>query len=379
MHGIVSKGIKRVKQAPGRACALVLAQPDGQGPKGEKAGMVKWRFVSEITPSVRTRAPGILRTLATAFDHVAARPYLILPAFVLDLFLWFGPRLNLAALFNALAASLVVPATARPEVADQIALAKDLLTSFGSQFNLFSVLSTFPVGVPSLMAGTMPMVTPVGEPTTIALSDPKAIALTWLCLTVAGLGLATVYHAAVARAAAPRSPAARPWALWGKVLVMSAGAYLGLGVIVGASLMAAALVTLITPFLGTGVAFLGFTLLFWSGVYLVFTPHGLVGYRLGLVPSMRESVRIVRRDFFPVVGLLSTLVILSWVAARVWELPSADSWFSLLAVVGHAFVSAMVLLASYVFYVGRHEALAAESPAPDAGEPVIDRRDARGA
>jgi hypothetical protein len=94
---------------------------------------------------------------------------------------------------------------------------------------------------------------------------------------------------------------------------------------------------------------------------------------------MRESVRIVRRDFFPVVGLLSALVLLSWAAALVWELPPADSWFGVLAILGHAFVSAMLLMATYVFYVGRREALAASQPAPAPDEPAVDRRDARGA
>jgi hypothetical protein len=332
--------------------------------------------VSEIT---RPKTPGLVRILATAFDHVAARPYLLLPAVALDLFLWFGPRLNLAALFNELAASLAVRAGVQPEVADQLALIRQMLTDVGSKFNLFSALSTFPVGVPSLMATTMPASTPFGEPATISLTGSGSIVVTWLALTLAGLGLATVYHAAIARAAGPRSAAPRPLLLWGRVVVMSAAAYPGLGLVIGASLMAAALVALITPYLGTGVAFLGFSLLFWSAVYLVFTPHGLVGYRLGLLPSMRESVRIVRREFFAVVALLSTLVLVSVVAARVWELPPADSWFGLLAVVGHAFVSALVLLASYVFYVGRHEALTAETAAAQVGEPAVEGRDARGA
>jgi len=342
--------------------------------------MVKWRFVSEITPSPTVKAAGVLRTLAAAFDRMTARPYLILPALALDLFLWFGPRLNLSAIFNALAASLVTPVGGPPELADQIVLAKQLVIEFGERFNLFSALSTFPIGAPSLMAATMPMSTPLGEPQVIPLSDPAAIVLTWMALTFVGLGLASVYHAAVARVAAPSSPGTRPWTLWGKVLLMAAAAYAGLAIIIAASVLAAAVVTLITPFLGTGVAFLGFTLLFWSAVYLIFTPHGLVGYRLGLVPSMRESVRIVRRDFFAVVALLSMLVILSWTAGLVWELPTADSWFSLLAILGHAFVSAMVLVASYIFYAGRREALAAAGQtATAADESAVDRRDARGA
>lgn len=335
--------------------------------------------MSEITPSARPSAPGIVRALSTAFDRMAARPYLILPALALDLFLWLGPRLNLAAVFNALAASLVPPAATSPELAEQVTLAKEMLTTFGARFNLFSALSTFPIGVPSLMAGTMPSTSPLGQPGSVTLSNPATILLTWGALTLAGLGMASLYHAAVARAAGPRSPVARPAGLWFNVVGMALVCYIGVGIIVLTSLVLASLVTLITPFLGTGVAFLGFSLLFWMAVYLIFTPHGLVGYRLGLLASMRESVRIVRRDFFPVVGLLSALVLLSMGGDLVWELPPADSWFSVLAVLGHAFVSAILLMASYVFYVGRREAYAADRPAPAPDEPAVDRRDARGA
>jgi hypothetical protein len=229
------------------------------------------------------------------------------------------------------------------------------------------------------MSATMPMATPIGAPQVIPLSDPVAILLVWIALTVVGLGLASLYHTAVARAAAPAATVAHPWRLWWKVLGMAAATYLGMGMVILASLVAASAVTLITPFLGTGVAFLGFTILFWLAVYLIFTPHGLVRYRLGLLSSMRESVRIVRRDFFTVVALLSTLAILSWATSLVWELPPGGSWFAALAVLGHAFVSAMILVASYVFYVGRREALVAQPLAPVPDESAVDGRDARGA
>jgi hypothetical protein len=47
------------------------------------------------------------------------------------------------------------------------------------------------------------------------------------------------------------------------------------------------------------------------------------------------------------------IILVSWLTDLVWQLPQAESWFSALAVLGHAFVSATVLVASYVFYVGR--------------------------
>ena len=70
---------------------------------------------------------------------------------------------------------------------------------------------------------------------------------------------------------------------------------------------------------------------------------------------------------------------LSWVTNLVWELPPGISWFGALAVLGHAFISAMLLVASYVFYVGRREALVAQPLAPVQDEKAVDGRDARGA
>jgi hypothetical protein len=72
-------------------------------------------------------------------------------------------------------------------------------------------------------------------------------------------------------------------------------------------------------------------------------------------------------------------VILSWLTGLVWQLPPADSWFGALAILGHAFVSAMLLIASYVFYVGRREGLLIQDRQAALSDPAIQRRDERGA
>lgn len=336
--------------------------------------MIKWRFVTEITPSLRPVASGVFRALLGGFDRIAARPFLILPPLLLDLFLWLGPQIRLTALFAFLASRLWPPTDASADLVEQLALVREMLSGFGAQFNLISSASTFPIGVPSLMAATMPVATPVGAPSVLEVSEPLTILAAWLGLTVFGLTLALLYHGALARVAAPNAAGGGFTRPWMTILAMAAAAYLGVGVILLASLLAASLVSLITPFLGTGVAFLGFTVLFWLGVYLAFTPHGVVRYRLGLLPAMRESVTIVRTSFFPTIGFLAVVVLISWLSGMVWQMPQPESWFSLLAVLGHAFVSAMLLTASYVFYVGRRQALLAPG-----GGSGMDRRDLRGA
>lgn len=314
-----------------------------------------------------------MRALAAGFDRIAARPYLILPPFALDLFLWLGPRIRLTEVFAFLASRLTAPIDAGPDLIDQLALVRETLSGLAVQFNLLSAASTFPLGIPSLMSATMPAETPLGPPTAFEVTEPLLLLLAWAGLTVVGLSMATVYHRALARAASPSDASGGLPRLWTTILAMAAAAYLGIGLILFVSVLAASVVSLITPFLGTGVAFLGFTVLFWLGVYLIFTPHGVVRYRLGLVRAMRESVAIVRTSFFPTIGFLTATVAISWISGLVWEMPRPESWFSLLAVLGHAFVSATLLTASYVFYVGRRQALLA----PVEGN-AMDRRDPRG-
>lgn len=322
---------------------------------------------------------GVLRSLATGFDRVAARPYLILPPLALDLFLWLGPRLHLGRAFETMAATLAAPAGGPSELADQVSVLQEALRTLGTQFNLFSALSSFPIGVPSLMASTMPAKTPLGQPRFWSITDPGAILGIWVGLTILGLGLAAGYHRAVSGATAPQ-PASDGLAVWLRVLAMAGIAYLILAVVGFASVLAGSMVSLVVPFLGPGIVFLGFTLLFWAAVYLAFTPHGLVRSGLGLARAMRESVELVRRNLFPTVVFLTTLVLISWIAGYVWELPSADSWFASLAVLGHAFVSAMLLAASYIYYAGRRATLLATAPPETpADNSTTDRRDARGA
>jgi hypothetical protein len=103
------------------------------------------------------------------------------------------------------------------------------------------------------------------------------------------------------------------------------------------------------------VAFLGFTFIFWAVIYLAFTPHGIVMYRLGILRAMIESVTLVRWNLLPAVGYLGLAFVIAWLGNQVWVLPHEDSWYAILAIGGHAFVSATLLAGSYVFYQSRRE------------------------
>jgi hypothetical protein len=101
--------------------------------------------------------PGIIGSLRTGFDAIAAHITAILLPLALDLLLWLGPHLSMNQLIqpwlpqlqSMLASGTVISAS---DIKNQM----DGYTQFFQKFNLLSVLRTFPIGVPSLMSGRRP-------------------------------------------------------------------------------------------------------------------------------------------------------------------------------------------------------------------------------
>src|SRR3972149_7226915 len=145
--------------------------------------------------------------------------------------------------------------------------------------------------------------------------------------------------------------------------------FLGFALAGGLLLLAVGVTTLLLPLIGAGVLFLGFSLLFWVGIYLSFPPHGIVRYNFGVVRAMLESFALVRWNMLSTVGFLVLALGITWLANLIWSLPATSSWFALLAILGHAFVSTMILTGSYAFYQGRREWLGGAGPGRASGRP----------
>lgn len=317
--------------------------------------MVESEPVGTTNQGPAQRPIGVLTSLARGFDRVAARPVLILPPLALDLVLWLGPRLGIAPFVRASAQGLAAPPGADALVQQQISAFQAIFNELAVRLNLLRSLSSLPVGIPSVMAGLMPASGPIQVGPRIELSDPVTILGLWLLIGIVGLGMGTWYHRAIAASVAPDSepiPLATGWLR----MVMAAGlGYIGLVVGTAAILILGWAAAWILPLLGVGVSFVAFSLFFWLVVYLVFTPHGIVRYRMGLFSAMTESMLLVRWNFLPTVGFLTLVVVISWVTGMVWSLPEPVSWISSLSIAGHAFVSTMLLVSSYEFYQGRRE------------------------
>ncbi len=275
---------------------------------------------------------------------------------------------------------MILPPNTDPIIADQMKSVLEAWAAFGDRFNLLStlggfpnnqvlkvpgmapmfnpisILSIFPVAIRSVMAARMPVENPFGILVSIELYDPLQVIGLWIVLTVIGLGLGTLFHRAIAAGVAPEAKLGSAWRsvmqimlfmflLFGVVLFAGTGMMLVIGLV---SLLFSATISML-------LLFFGFSMVFWVAVYLAFAPHGIIRYRLNLFRAMAESAAIVRRNFLGTISFIVLAMGIGYVGSWVWLLPPEDSWFNILGILGHAFVSATILAASYIFYQGRYE------------------------
>jgi hypothetical protein len=298
---------------------------------------------------------GILASLAAGFDRIAGHPMLILPPLALDLLLWFAPQLRATRLIGGLAGVMVAPTYVDPTLAEQVKMVQQTFADLAARFNILSALSTIPAGVPSLMAARMPAANPQGLPLTVETNGLALVVAEWILFTLVGLGLGALYQVLIARQVAPRAEVATFGEAWRRLIGLSAGTYAALLLLLTITGVVVSAAALVLPLLGAGLMFITFSIGFWLAIYLAFTPHGIIRYRFGLWKAMRQSIRLVRWNMPYSVAFLALIMLATYATGWVWAMPAEDSWFCLLAVVGHAFVSATLIAASYAFYQGRHE------------------------
>ncbi len=330
-----------------------------------------------VTPSgsdpAPIRPPQLIQSLAGGFNAVAGHIYLILLPVALDLLLWFGPHLRVKELVQPVVVDLVQIArsSSAPENRALWDGMENLWIDFLEGFNLTSLLSTFPVGVPALMGAQSPMQTPVGIPPMIEATSTGQILLGWLALTLAGLALGTLYFAGIAQCSTQaakgiecdsnlpgREPGgkmpsfrARVLAWQGIQVVLLLLVLVAIGlVILIPTVMMTSFLFLISPLLSQFVMLLISFSAVWFLVPLIFSPHGIFLCGMSVFNAMLNSTRVVRFAL-PGTGMFLVIAIVIYQGLSVlWRVPPDNSWMALVGILGHAFISTGLLAASFVYY-----------------------------
>jgi ABC-type proline/glycine betaine transport system permease subunit len=106
----------------------------------------------------------------------------------------------------------------------------------------------------------------------------------------------------------------------------------------------------INPVIGQGVVlFLG-VLSMWLVVPLFFFPLGIFVRGQNVFRSILSGLQLARFTL-PSSSLFVLSVLLISIGLNfVWSIPPADSWMSLVGILGHAFITTALLAASFIYY-----------------------------
>lgn len=300
--------------------------------------------------------PSLISALLAGFDSITTHIALILFPVALDLLLWFGPHLEVKSLMNSLVSWLASVSGQGGQNTDQLVQAIQELGKQYGGFNILSALRSYPVGIPSIMAGRLPVSTPVGVPLiSLDINSIIGVLILWFLLTFVGLVLGSLYFLEVANASTSRQG--------GLVTILKEWFRTSVNVLLLTLLWAALLLAVSVPagciisamaMGGTTLITVGYLLygavLIWLLFPLVLSPHGIFVNRDNFLVSLKNSVRITRMTL-PTTGLLILcIIVISQGLNLLWWVPGETSWLALVGVIGHAFVASGLLAASFIYY-----------------------------
>lgn len=301
--------------------------------------------------------PRLMNSVVAGFNTVAGHIQLILIPLLLDIFLWFGPHLRVNDLFKPVINEWMnsVMQMGSADMTQLVVENRKVFQELFQSLNLFSLVRTWPIGVPSLIAPLGAMDTPFGAAPIQEITTIRMAFLAWLGILVLGIVIGSLYFLAVAFFSADTRPQPSvKWALKGIIQTFS----LTIAVLIAliALMIPAALVLSVSAMISPGIAqiillVITFFML-WSVLPLVFSPHGIFSYGQSALVSILTSARLVRH-FMPGTGMfVLILILLSEGLDVVWRAAPSNSWMTLVGIAGHAFVTTSLVAASFIYYQG---------------------------
>ena len=303
--------------------------------------------------------PGVMGSLRDGFYTVSSHVWLILLPLLLDVLLWLGPRLSVGTLikpffelaFNQMRTTLTSSSDLQRFTAYQSTFSEVV-----ERFNLLSLLGrlqTFPVGISSLLAQTMPVKTPLGSQDVVQITSlPGLLGLAFL-FTVIGWTIGGLYFrwvSGMALGGASRvAMISLSWAVI-QTLILSVIWVIGLMVIFVPMMFILTFLTMLSPLLASGILLLALFFSFWLIVPLFFTPHGIFVRRQNAFYSIFTSLRMARFTLPTSALFVLCVFLLSTGLNYLWSVPTGDSWMLLVGIAGHAFITTALLAASFVYY-----------------------------
>lgn len=287
--------------------------------------------------------PSVIKTLGNGFNTVANHIYLILLPVLLDLFIWLYPGISISKYTQP---ALQYIADLSPDLpAEAIQILSDLFQNF----NLFTLLRTMPIGVASLFSASLEQINPLAATSAFEVSGLSQLLGFILLINIAGILLGWVYFRQIADVSAkPIRPRAFRQAL-NVLLITLAWLVFFLLINIPVSLLIL-LVGALSGILRTIVVILLMIPASWLLLYVYYSYYPLFLNDLGIISALKKTFTVVRFSA-PTLGWFSIIsLMLSEGLNLLWSSAPANSWVSIVGILGHGFISAGLLAASFIYY-----------------------------
>ena len=299
--------------------------------------------------------PGIIASLRAGFDAIAANIVLILLPLGLDILLWFGPRWRVNKLFGPILISFTQTVAASdfpPEQIKAMQFSVEEVLSLLRDFNLVSVMRTFPIGVFSLMSGVIPTDTPLGTPYSVQIESGFAF-IFWIGLLVfAGWVVGGLFFRWVANTIGHSDETGKlevGQAVFQTILLSLS--WIVILFVLGLPVMfVLSFFELISPILARVLLLIISIISMWLLVPFFFMPHGIFIKKQNAFVSIISSLRMARYTL-PTSSLFVFCIALIAIGMNfLWAIPDTDSWMALIGITGHAFITTSLLASSFIYY-----------------------------
>jgi hypothetical protein len=328
---------------------------------------------------------GIINSLSSGFDAITKRIWLISIPVLLDLYLWMGPRLSIYPLVKRALSFVALPPNASPEELLLLTETKRLLEQAIQSFNAFSFLIIRKLGMPSLISPN-PWLETLGitlnisrlltfqAPETSFLSRPLPVIEVrsesvllglYILLSLVGMLIGCSYLGLIAQEVRDNQVNVahvlrRVWIWWARVALIAILFFMGLLMLGVPLLVIIALLNLLSrnvaQLIGNFFIISSIWVGIWLYIYLFFFVNALILNDTGILRAIWNSFIVVRRNFWSTIGLMLLIGLIGAGFSIIWRMLSTNSWGTLLAIVGNAYIGSSLAAASFTFYRDRYVA-----------------------
>ncbi len=313
--------------------------------------------MDKLEKTTLSTPPGLIQSFTAGFNSVAANIRLILLPVLLDIVLWFAPRLTIKPLVQPMFQQYfeLLAASGAKDLQAFITSSQQLLQEGLDHYNLLSSLRTLPIGVPSLLSGRGVLANPLGPLKEIDLNSLGSTLGLWLIIALAGIAAGSLFFGEIARISLnlkEKLSLKRALKNFRDTLYLTVSSYVLLAILAIPAVILVFIISMISPtFSQLSIIFISL-LLIWLLMPLIFSPHGIYGYNQNVFTSAINSIRLVRY-FLPGTGVFILLgVFMSQGMDILWSFPTEDSWMVLVGILGHAFITTGVIASSFIYYRG---------------------------